>query len=129
MKFILTFFILFPTSVLHAETPLDKKQPRHTVTIDYLLESCTVIGETAGGMIPYFDCESYIYGVLDSYLAARDSVKQNERACFPENIAPWEVYNELLSAPAPKNGSKPAAPCIIDILQKKYPCKTSDPAL
>ena len=123
MKFIFTFLILFLASGIHAETPLDKKQPRQSVTIDYLLESCTAIGETGSGMIPYFDCESYIYGVLDSYLVNYDSIKQSERACYPKSIAPWEVYNELLSSPAPEDGAAPAAPYIIDVLRKKYPCK------
>jgi len=122
MKYILILFILLFALELHADTPLDKKLQRQTVTIDYLLESCTVIGETAGGMIPYFDCESYIYGVIDTYLSMRDKVNQSERACFPVSIAPWEVYNELLSAPRPKDGTKPAAQFIIDTLRTKYPC-------
>ena len=123
MKYILGLFIMLIAFQAHSDTPLDKKLPRQIVSIDYLLESCTVIGQTAGGMIPYFDCESFIYGVIDSYITTRENIKKDERACFPKTIAPWEVYRELLSAPQPQDGTKPAAPYIIDILRKKYPCK------
>lgn len=123
MKY-LAIILLLSCSFAHAVTPLDKRHKRESVTIDYLFESCTVIGETAGGMIPYFDCESYIYGVLDAHLAVRDSLKAKDRACFPADIAPWQVYEKILAAIPQTQWGKPAAPLIIDALRVKYPCQS-----
>lgn len=120
----LAIILLFSCSLAHATTPLDKRHKRESVTIDYLFESCTVIGETSGGMIPFFDCESYLYGVLDSHLAIRASLKPNAQACFPANIAPWQVYEKILAAIPQEQWGNPAAPLIIEALRVSYPCKS-----
>lgn len=93
------------------------------MSLDYLMESCSVIGETSNGMIPFFDCEPYIYGVMDSHVAIRASLKVSEQACFPGGLAHWQVYKEIESAiPRSEWGKRPAAPHLIQLLRKKYPC-------
>lgn len=120
MTYLGLFLMLFSTT-LYAITPLDIKHKRETVTLDYFLEACTVIGETSGGMIPHFDCESYLYGVLDGYSAVREQLPVKERACFPKAIAPWQVY-ELMQKQIVVDGHKPAVQVILESLRTKYPC-------
>ena len=107
---------------------IDHRQPRRTVTLEYLYESCAGRGDTGGGDIPYFDCETYVYGVLDSYILIRPSMPVSQRACFPTNLPPWlalEIAEPMLfGAKSGKgDGSAPAALKIIDALRKKYPCR------
>lgn len=128
---ILLIMVLFSVSVLALPVPWESKKPRQIVTVDRLYESCSVIGQTAGGYIPWFDCESYVYGVLDSYLAIRDSIPKEKRACFPEKIAPWEVlglgYGYFLEYSEGKSTvydwKANAATWLIERLKEKYPCK------
>jgi hypothetical protein len=115
----LSFAAMAPS---HADTPLDTKNKQHTVTWDYLMESCSVVGETAGGMLPHFDCESYLYGVVDSYAATRASLNKPSQICLPPKLAAWEIYQHLLAAPR-ATGQQPAAALIIKTLALKYPCK------
>ena len=104
-----------------AKGPLDTRHARETVSMDYLMESCTVVGETAGGMVPHFDCESYLYGILDAHVAMRGALK-TPSACFPADIAPWQVYEQLVELPRTEDWGKPAAPLIVEALKKRYPC-------
>lgn len=110
-------------AIAHAQTPLDTRHKRESVTLDFFLEACTVVGKTAHGKIPHFDCESYLYGVLDAQLAARGSAQGAARTCFPERIAPWEVYKELDTPITAAQRKQPAADFIVSVLRKKYPCK------
>jgi hypothetical protein len=110
-------------AIAHAQTPLDTRHKRESVTLDFFLEACTVVGKTAYGKIPHFDCESYIYGVLDSQLAGRASSTGAARTCFPAPIAPWEVYRELDTTITSGQRKQPAADVIVGVLRKKYPCK------
>ncbi|QIP54872.1 hypothetical protein [Hafnia alvei] len=71
--------------------------PRAKVTLDYWGESCDIdMGDPVlkGGIIPYFDCQSYIYGILDAYISIRDFIPKKERVCFPKNITPWQVLQD-----------------------------------
>lgn len=95
---------------------------RSKVTVDFLYEACAAFGQTARGMIPNFDCRSYVYGVLDSYLALRTSLPAAQRACFPPAITPEEVL-EIGRGPLVGRGSEIAGPALIDELRKAYPCK------
>ena len=110
-------------AIAHAQTPLDTRNKRESVTLDFFLEACTVVGKTAHGKIPHFDCESYLYGVLDAQLVARGSSQGAARTCFPERIAPWEVYKELDTPITAGQRKQPAADFIVSVLRKKYPCK------
>jgi len=80
------------------------------------------VGETAHGIIPHFDCESYIYGVLDSFLAFSDFLPPHRRTCAPEELAPWMVYEHLMAADIQGLREDPAASVITDILHHTFPC-------
>ena len=123
MRYAIVALLAFGVVMAHAQTPLDTRHKRESVTLDFLLEACSVVGKTAHGKIPHFDCESYIYGVLDAQLAARGSLQGAARTCFPERIAPWEVYRELDTTITSAQRQQPAADFIISVLRKKYPCK------
>lgn len=119
----LTFLItVFFSASAFAKTPLDSKNPPAVVTLDYFLEACTVVGETQFGMIPNFDCESYIYGVLDTYAATQTKLKKPQ-VCIPQNIAPWQVYETVLASSIKPSVYQAAAPAIIKALSEKYPCR------
>lgn len=110
-------------------------QPRKKVTLDYWGESCSLeMGDPnrRGGIIPYFDCQSYIYGMIDTYISLRDFVPKKERVCFPENITPWQILQDTKyifdvspgknEFRTPYNGPRTASVEIIKELHKKYPC-------
>lgn len=106
-----------------AVTPVDRKQPRQTITLDYLMESCTVIGETAGGMVPHFDCETYLYGVLDSQRAMQSGRPAAQRSCVPASLAPWQVWQDIERWIPREEWSKPAAPLLVEALGRRFPCR------
>jgi hypothetical protein len=119
---ILAILLVAAAAPLPAATPLARKAPRETVTVAFLLEACSVVGETAHGMIPHFDCESYLYGVLDaqSALAANSG---GASTCVPETIAPWQVYEALLAAPIPDaRRGEPAAPFVLEVVAARFAC-------
>jgi hypothetical protein len=108
---------------VHATNPwIDTRYPRNNVTVDGLYEACSAVGETARGDIPYFDCESYVYGVLDAYLKIRDQIPKVDKACFPASIEPWRVLQMADPKPGSYERSQSAASFLIDFLRKKYPC-------
>jgi Rap1a immunity proteins len=90
--------------------------------VDYLYESCSVVGETARGDIPYFDCESYVYGVLDGYAKVRDRIPKSGRSCFPDKIEPWRVLEMANPKSSSYDRSQTAASFLINFMVKRYPC-------
>jgi hypothetical protein len=120
----LAFVILVSASALQARTPSDTRLPRKKVTIDFLYEACADVGDPASerGEIPFFDCESFVYGVLDAYLIARSGIPQERRACFPDSLPPWKALEDVHEIIGQTQGSRLAAPVIIESLRKKYPC-------
>jgi hypothetical protein len=99
-------------------------QARNDVTVNFLYEACAVIGQTARGMIPHFDCHSYVYGVLDTYLAVRLSLPQAERVCFPASLAPWQALKDAQPfVDWKRQGAMSAGPVIINALRNTYPCE------
>src|ERR1035437_7108855 len=69
------------------------------IKIQFFFESCAVPGETARGMIPYFDCQSYMLGVVDTYRQLKSSTSKSKQMCLPSNITTkdvleliWEQY-------------------------------------
>lgn len=122
MRKIMPIFALLLSTTTFAQSPLDTKNSPAVVTIDYFLEACSVIGDTQYGMIPNFDCESYIYGILDTVAATKNSLKK-PLACLPKNIAPWQVYEIITTQPIQQNRNNPAATFILKTLGEKYPCK------
>ena len=115
-------FALLPVAIANATNPFETRYPRQTVTVDGLYEACSVVGETAKGDIPYFDCESYVYGVLDAYVKVSSEIPRAERACFPAGIEPWRVLEMANPMPGTYRKDQSAASFLIDFLKKRYPC-------
>ena len=65
----------------------------YDIDSDFLAEACTVIGQTAYGKIPYFDCYSYFYGILDSYRTVANSPPASQRICMPDKLTPNQAYD------------------------------------
>lgn len=106
-----------------AGTPwVDTRYPRKDVTLIFLFEACSNVGMTSKGQIPYFDCESYVYGVLDTYLSIRSNIALNERACFPATLPPWRALEIAEPLMLGEKSAQPAGPVIIDALRKEFPC-------
>jgi hypothetical protein len=118
---VIVIALLFPLAGL-ADQSTRPSNVREKVTVDYFLESCSDIGGTAGGLIRYFDCDSYIYGVLDTYTEESQFIPIEKRACFPKTLTPAQVMDDAWHIDG-KLGPKIAAPALIEMLTKKYPCK------
>lgn len=72
-----------------------RDHPRAKVTLDYWGEACSIdMGDPVlrGGVIPYFDCQSYLYGMLDAYLSVSKFIPKNQRVCLPINITHGKYY-------------------------------------
>lgn len=120
---VLILFLMNTKVSAHIDEPWISKNDRKTVTYAFLYEACSSIGETGGGMIPWFDCESYVYGVLDSYIATRNTIPIKQRACFPANLAPWEALKLSRKDEFTEwEWSRLASTVLIENLRKHYPC-------
>lgn len=116
-------FLLSLAGGVAAKSANDMRLPRKPITSEYLYETCATVGETEAGLIPHFDCESYVYGVLDSHVAIRDGLPLRRRSCFPKDIQAWRVLNEIEADVLGKNGAGNAGDAIIRALVKRYPCQ------
>jgi len=77
--------------------------------------------ETAKGDIPYFDCESYVYGILDAYIKVRDGIPRQQSMLSAE-VEPWRVL-EIANPKREATGkTQSAASFLIDFLKNRYPC-------
>jgi hypothetical protein len=122
MRVTTLLIIILCASQAEADSPFDTRYPRKEVTINFLYEACSVVGETAHGNIPFFDCESYVYGVLDTYLATRSAIPVAKRACFPAALPPWQALEIARPLTLGNIGDQTAGPLIIEALRKQYPC-------
>jgi hypothetical protein len=109
--------LLFSAAQAQAGTPLHTRNKHQVVTYEFLMEACTVVGETAYGMLPHFDCESYLYGVLDAHAAL-----MAPKVCAPPTLPAWKLYQDLLEVPRGQ-WNRPAAQLIVKTLARKYPCR------
>ncbi|MES2625412.1 MAG: Rap1a/Tai family immunity protein [Pseudomonadota bacterium] len=123
MKYLPLIFCLLMSTRGWAATPLDTHNPQQVITVDYFFEACTVIGETAYGMVPHFDCETYLYGILDTYQAVNAALPVTERACLPAKLAPWQLYEALSAIDSSTSGAENAAAFIVKALRNVYPCQ------
>ena len=131
-----------------AATPVDTRHSRETITLEFLMEACSVVGETAHGMVPHFDCESFLYGVIDAHAAIEATRGDARRSCVGHGIAPWQLYalvddefgddGEVAGAPgfdatgpryriARERWNGPAAPLLVEVLENAYPCGGAPP--
>lgn len=113
----------FFLSTSGASVPWQTRNPRRQVTVDYLYEACSAVGDTARGDIPNFDCESYVYGVLDAYIAIRSRLPIQDRACFPADIEPWRALKIANPQPGTYDRSQSAATFLIGVMKARYPCR------
>jgi hypothetical protein len=90
------------------------------ITADFLLETCSVTGQTAHGMIPYFDCQSYVLAVLDTYRSMRNT---GGNRCLPAELTAREVL-EVMTARFKweRDGHRRASDVIVQALHSKFPC-------
>lgn len=132
-KLTLTIIILFaflffpPTSLARNVNPKCCNYPTNPggVKIQFFLEACAVPGETAKGLIPYFDCQSYVLGLTDMYRLLKTSTPKNKQICIPENFTTkhlldliWKTYPNW---EIPDN--RQPAELIFEILRIEFPCE------
>ncbi|MES2605743.1 MAG: hypothetical protein V4603_12460 [Pseudomonadota bacterium] len=123
MKYFLLISSVLMSSSDWAATPLDSRNPQQVITVDYFFEACTVIGETAYGLVPHFDCETYLYGILDTYQAVNSALPAAQRVCLPAKLAPWQVYEALSGIDTATSGGENAAAFIVKALRELYSCQ------
>jgi hypothetical protein len=88
------------------------------ITADFLLETCSVTGKTAYGMIPYFDCQSYVLAVLDTYRSIHGS-----KSCLPARLAAKEVLDVVATRfKYEKDGQRRASDVLLEAIQSKFAC-------
>ena len=125
MKQAALLMLIAASSTADAITPMETRNPQETVTLNYFMEACSVIGQTASGLIPYFDCESYLYAVMDTQRALNPSLPAEMRTCPPDNLAPWQLYERIGPGIPESEWNKPAAPAILHVMRRAYPCGAS----
>jgi hypothetical protein len=118
---LIVLFLVLPLIATAATSPRHRSV-RDSISVDFLLEACSNVGGTALGKIPYFDCDSYIDGVLDAYSLSKQYIPRDKQACFPETLSPAQVLSDAWHLDI-HLGPKKAAPILIDMLIKKYPCQ------
>lgn len=146
---VLPLALLLATLSAAAATPLETRHSRETITLEFLMEACSVVGETEFGMVPNFDCESFLYGVIDTHAALDASRGDAQRTCAAHGIAPWQLYalvddefdddGETVHPPgldtddpprvriARERWNGPAAPLLVEVLEAAYPCGGEPP--
>ncbi len=98
------------------------------VGADFLLETCSVTGRTAHGMIPYFDCQSYVLAVLDSYKALQDVLPRERRLCLPPDLTVRAILRTMAKHYVyERDARRRAAEVVLEALRPPYACaRTSD---
>lgn len=91
------------------------------VSADFLMESCSVPGQTAYGMIAYFDCQSYILAVLDTVRSL--NAGPDAMVCLPPVMSAGGVLRLIAESYSDEtSGEKPAAAVLVDALTAAFPC-------
>lgn len=91
------------------------------VSADFLMETCSVPGQTAYGMIPYFDCQSYILAVIDSVRSL--NTRPDAAVCLPPVMSAGGVLRIVADSYAYEtSGKRPAAAVLVDALEVAFPC-------
>jgi hypothetical protein len=94
------------------------------IKIQFLLEACAVPGETARGLIPYFDCQSFFLGTIEAYRRLKVYIPKENQTCIPENITTKDVL-ELIWRAYPNwdiPAHRDATEVILEVLEKEYSC-------
>jgi len=79
-------------------------------------------------MVPYFDCQSYVLGTIDTYRKLNKFTPKKDQICIPESITTRDVleliWNKYPNWDAPEE--KDANDVIIEVLRNEFPCGKSD---
>ncbi len=96
-----------------------------SVKIQFFLEACAVPGETERGLIHYFDCQSYVLGIIDVYRKVKDTIPKREQICVPDNITTRDVLESIWKKYPNWNveEKRDASDVILEILKDKYLCQ------
>jgi hypothetical protein len=122
------FAVAFPALCV-AEDHVDPNCCRYPagpngINIQFFLESCAVPGNTARGMIPHFDCQSYVLGVIGAYKQLKSSVRKSRQMCLQSDITTKDVL-ELIWEQYPNwdtPANRQASEVILEVLQKRFSC-------
>ena len=75
-------------------------------------------------MIPYFDCQSYVLAVLDSYQAMQEALPKERRLCLPPELTARAVLAVVEAHFIyERDARRRAAQVILGALHKAYPCR------
>lgn len=91
------------------------------VSADFLMETCSVPGQTAYGMIPNFDCQSYVLAVLDTVRTV--NAGPDASICLPPLMSAGGALLVIAdSYTYEADGQRPAARVLVEGLAKRFPC-------
>ncbi len=95
------------------------------VKLQFFLEACAVPGQTERGMIPYFDCQSYVLGVIDAYRKVKNTIPKQEQICIPDNITTREILESIWKKYPNWNvpEQRDASEVVLEVLRDKFLCR------
>jgi len=94
------------------------------IKIQFFLEACSVPGETKFGMVPYFDCQSFVLGVVGTYRQVNSQLPKSSQLCIPESLTTKNLL-ELILKKHPNWNIKEerlASEVILETLKSNYSC-------
>ena len=97
----------------------------NAIKIQFLLEACAVPGQTSRGKIPYFDCQSYVLGVIDAYRIQMGSAQfRGSQSCLGESISTRDVLESIWARYPNWNvpEGRGAADVILEVLPEVLHC-------
>lgn len=97
------------------------KTDTNGISADFLMETCSVPGDTAYGMVPNFDCQSYVLAVLDTVRAVNRG--PGTTVCLPPVMTAGGAL--LLVAKTysyEADGQRPAAEVLVEALGNSFAC-------
>jgi hypothetical protein len=93
------------------------------ITADFLLETCSVPGQTAYGMIPFFDCQSYVMGLIDSARTNREADGDHARICLPPAFTASDALRLLEGQyNREQEGERRASDLLLTAMEAEYHC-------
>jgi hypothetical protein len=101
------------------------KVPKTGIDTDFVLQVCALHpGETSGGDIPYFDCQSYLLAMLDTYKTLEPALPAKDKFCLPKDFETADVVKNLYAEyDYERDAQKRAPEVLLAYLHKTYPCK------
>ncbi len=122
----LAIFIAYPSQAQKVNPECcNYAASKEAIKIQFFLEACSVPGETQHGMVPYFDCQSFVLGVVSTYRQVNFQLPKESQLCIPESLTTKNLL-ELILKKYPNWGIKEerlASEVIIETLKINYFCK------